>query len=62
MTNTPKIVNLNTTEVVAPTNPHFQQSGALISVGGTNLPVGTYQFCATAQAVHDILSTTVNYE
>jgi len=62
MTTTAQIVNLNTTITRAPTPSQYQQSGALVSVGGTTLTPGTSQFCSTLAAVKSILSTSLgNY-
>lgn len=51
---TPTIVTVNTTVVRAPTVNQLQQSGAIVSCGGTTLTAGTYQYCgnlAQAQAI-----------
>lgn len=62
MTQTAKIVNLNTVITRAPTPSQLQQSGALISTGGTVLTPGTSQFCSSLAAVLSILSTSLgNY-
>ena len=61
MTTTAQIVNLNTKVARAPTPSQLQQSGALISIGGTTLTPGAYQFCSTLSAVLSILDTSGNY-
>ena len=61
MTTTAQIINLNTVVTRAPTPSQLQQSGALVSVGGTTLTPGTYQFCSTLPAVESILDTAGNY-
>ena len=55
---TPKIVNLTAVLTAAPTPSQLQASGALVSVGGTTLPVGTYQYCGTLATVQSLLQTT----
>jgi hypothetical protein len=52
---TPTIVTVNTTVTVAPTPSQLQQSGAMISVGGTSLATGTYQYCGQLSALQGIL-------
>jgi hypothetical protein len=54
---TPTIVTVNTTVTVAPTPSQLQQSGAVVSTGGTTLATGTYQYCGTPQQVTAILPT-----
>jgi hypothetical protein len=54
---TPTIVNLNTSVVIAPTPSQYQQSGAVVSTGGTTLATGTYQYCGTLSAVTSLLAT-----
>ena len=61
MTTTAQIVNLNTVVTRAPTPSQLQQSGALVSVGGTTLTIGKYQFCNELLAVEALLSATGNY-
>lgn len=51
---TPQIVNLNVNVVTAPTPSQLQQSGAIVSAGGSTLSAGTYQFCGTVAAVDAI--------
>lgn len=53
---TPTIVTVNTTVVRAPTVNQLQQSGAIVSTGGTTLATGTYQYCGTLSAVTSILA------
>lgn len=57
---TPKIVNLTGYLTVAPTPSSLQQSGAIISVGGTTLATGTYQYCGSLSAVLSLLSSSGN--
>jgi len=52
---TPRIVNINTTIVRAPTPSQLQQSGALVSIGGTTLATGAYQFCGQLSDVQALL-------
>ena len=61
VTITPQIVNVVATTTTAPTAATLQQSGAFISVGGTNLTSGTYLYCANAAAVTAILSAAGNF-
>jgi hypothetical protein len=58
MTQTPRIVNLNVTITRAPTPSQLQQSGALISIGGTTLATGSYQFCSQLSDLLSILQTS----
>ena len=58
---TPRIVNLSASVVYAPKPSQLQQSGALVSVGGTTLTTGTYQFIPAASSLTAILSTAGNY-
>jgi hypothetical protein len=58
---TPQIVTVNAQVTTAPAPSTLQQSGALVSYGGTTLATGTYQYCGTAAAVTAILSTAGNY-
>lgn len=57
MTTTPQIVTVNTTVEAAPQPSQLQQSGAIVSAGGTTLTTGTYQYCASLKQVQSILST-----
>lgn len=58
---TPTIVVVSATETVAPTPSVYQQSGALVSVGGTTLTENTYQYCSSLSAVQALLSSAGNY-
>jgi hypothetical protein len=58
---TPQIVVINATVTTAPAPSTLQQSGALVSYGGTTLTTGTYQYCGNAAAVTAILSATGNF-
>jgi hypothetical protein len=53
---TPTIVTVNTTVTVAPTPSQLQQSGAIVSTGGTTLATGTYQYCGTLSQITSILA------
>lgn len=53
---TPTIVTVNTIVTRAPAPSQLQQSGAIVSTGGTTLATGTYQYCGTLSAVTSILS------
>ena len=52
---TPTIVTVNTTVTRAPTVSQLQQSGAIVSTGGTTLATGTYQYCGLLSQVTSIL-------
>ena len=56
-----RIVSENLTVQYPPEPSQLQQSGALISVGGTTLTSGSYQYCATLADVQAILGTVGNY-
>ena len=56
-----RIVTLAVTLALSPVPSQYQRSEALISLGGSTLAVGSYQFCATDTAVQGILGTTGNY-
>lgn len=58
---TSQIVTINETVVVAPTPSQLQQSGAFISVGGTTLATGSYQFLSGSSALATILSSSGNF-
>ena len=60
---TTKIVNLTAVVTAAPVPSQYQQSGAIVSVGGTTLATGAYQFCGTDTAALALLQTsgTGNY-
>lgn len=53
---TPTIVNVNTTVTRAPAVSQLQQSGAIVSAGGTTLTAGTYQYCGQLSQVTSILA------
>jgi hypothetical protein len=59
---TSQIVQVNTTVTEAPAPSQLQQSGALVSVGGTTLTTGTSQYCGTLAAVVAILSSSGNFD
>ena len=56
-----RIVNENVTVQYPPQPSQLQQSGALISVGGTTLTTGDYQYCASLADVTAILSSAGNF-
>lgn len=56
-----EIVALSVTLTATPIPSQYQQSAALVSVGGSTLTAGSYQFCATTADVDAILSSTGNY-
>lgn len=58
---TPQIVIVNATVTEAPAPSTYQQSGALVSVGGTSLSAGTFQYCGNLAAVQALLGTSGNY-
>lgn len=55
---TPQIVNLTAVVTTAPAPSQLQQSGAIVSVGGTTLTPGTYQYCGNINAVNAISATS----
>jgi hypothetical protein len=55
---TPTIVNLTAVVTEAPVPSQLQQSGAIISVGGTILTPGTYQYCGNMAAINAISATS----
>ena len=55
------IVNLNANVVAAPAPSTLQQSGAFVSVGGTTLTTGTWQYCSSIADVTALLSSAGNY-
>ncbi|HEM7806898.1 TPA: hypothetical protein U2L37_000071 [Burkholderia multivorans] len=57
---TSTIVNLNVTVTRASTPSQLQRSGAIVSVGGTTLTAGTYQYCGLVSDLTDILSGSGN--
>lgn len=56
-----QIVTVNATVAQAPTPSQLQQSGALVSVGGTTQTTGTYTYYGTLGAVVAALSSSGNY-
>ena len=57
----PTIVNVNATVTSAPAASTLQQSGCLVSVGGTSLTTNTSLYCANLAAVTAILSAAGNF-
>ncbi|HIE4431929.1 hypothetical protein [Burkholderia multivorans] len=57
---TQTIVNLNVTVTRAPVPSQLQRSGAIVSVGGTTLTPGTYQYCGLTSDLTSILSGSGN--
>ena len=57
-----RIVSENLTVQYPPEPSQLQQSGALVSMGGSTLSTGSYQYCANLADVQAILSTAGNYE
>src|SRR5690348_10246179 len=57
---TPTIVTLNTVVTLAPQPNQLQQSGAVVSGGGTTLAAGTYQYCGSLAAVQAILDAPLS--
>ena len=53
---TPTIVNVNTTVTTAPSVSQLQQSGAIVSTGGTTLAANAYQYCGNLAQVQALLS------
>jgi hypothetical protein len=53
---TPTIVTVNTTVVTAPTVSQLQQSGAIVSTGGTTLAANAYQYCGNLAQVTALLT------
>lgn len=58
---TSTIVQVNATVTAAPTPSTLQQTGCLVSEGGTTLTTNTYQYCATLAQVEAILGSGGNY-
>ena len=58
---TSTIVNINAIVTRAATPSQLQQSGALISVGGTSLATDAYQFCGDLATVESLLSAAGNH-
>jgi hypothetical protein len=61
MSVTSTIVTVTASVTEAPGSSTLQQSGAFVSVGGTTLTTGTYQYCGTPAAVTALLSSAGNY-
>ena len=57
---TPTIVTVNTTVTRAPTVNQLQQSGAIVSCGGTTLTAGTYQYCDLLSQLQAILAAPLS--
>lgn len=57
---TPTLVTLNTTVTEAPEPNQLQQSGAIVSCGGSTLATGTYQYCGSLAAVQQITAVPLN--
>lgn len=58
---TPRIVNVNAQVTLSPSPSQLQQSGAIVSLGGTTLSVDAYQYCGSLAQLTAILSTAGNY-
>ncbi len=58
---TSNIVTEIVTVQYAPEPSQYQQSGAIISVGGTTLATGTYQYCGSLATLTSLLSAAGNY-
>lgn len=58
---TSTIVTVTATVVEAPAASQLQQSGAAVSLGGTTLSTGTYQYCGTLGAVEALLGSGGNH-
>ena len=56
-----RILQLAVTLALSPVPSQYQRSAALVSVGGTTLTTGSYQFCANLTALTSILSTSGNF-
>lgn len=61
MSITSTIVQINATVTEAPSPSTLQQSGAIVSEGGTTLTTGTYQYYGTLADLQADLSTEGNY-
>lgn len=57
-----RIVSENLTVQYPPEPSQLQQSGALISLGGTTLSTGGYQYLSNSDALSSIISSAGNYE
>jgi hypothetical protein len=55
---TPQIVNLTAVVTTAPVPSQLQQSGAIVSVGGSTLTPGTYQYCGNISAINATSATS----
>lgn len=55
---TPQIVNLTAVVTEAPVPSQLQQSGAIVSVGGSTLTAGTYQYCGNMAAINALAATS----
>lgn len=53
---TPTIVTVNTQVTTAPSVSQLQQSGAIVSAGGTTLAANAYQYCGTLAEVEALLA------
>lgn len=58
-TQTAQIVNLSTTVTSAPAPSQLQQSGAIVSTGGTSITTGSAVYCANLAAVAAVLVAPV---
>jgi hypothetical protein len=58
---TSKIVTLNVTVTAASQSSQLQQSGAIVSLGGTTLSTNSYQFCGTLAAFNSLVGSSGNY-
>lgn len=58
---TPQIVNLTAVVTQAPAPSQLQQSGAFVSVGGSTLTSGTYQYVGDLSSATSILSSGGNH-
>lgn len=61
MSITSTIVLVNATVTEAPAPSQLQQSGALVSVGGTSITVGTSQYFGTLADLQAVIGTEGNY-
>ena len=58
---TPQIVTVDATVTAAPVASGFQQTGAIVSEGGSTLTTNTYQYCGTLAQVSALLSGSGNH-
>lgn len=56
---TPQIVNISVSVVTAAQPSQLQQSGAIVSCGGTTLTSGTYQYASQLSGVTSILAAPI---